>query len=267
MSASPQRAKDNLAMFPDGKNGANGMNGNGTNGNGNGSHANGNGNGNGHGSGSRWWSSLWSSRNRAAEVQQDFGPYRRLALQLHYELPRGSSSRSVLLVTPTASELCAHGSALLATCMGEELGKPVLFVDACVRRAEASHLVECSASRGLVDALADPQAPISDFVLPTTKPNVSFLPAGNIEAGRVSTPEAMSAFVKAAEEQYDFVVLSGGSVLGDSAPLALAPYVGCVLLLIVENETKIEDLDAAQGTLSYCKARQMGLVLTTPVNK
>ena len=65
--------------------------------------------------------------------------------------------------------------------------------------------------------------------------------------------------------RYDFVLLSGGSVLDDSMALALAPHVGGVLLLVVENKTTVEGLDAAQDALSLCKARKVGLVLTTRV--
>ena len=45
--------------------------------------------------------------------------------------------------------------------------------------------------------------------------------------------------------------------------LALAPLVGCVLLLATEDETMIDDLDAAQEALRIRKTRDIGVVLAT----
>lgn len=218
---------------------------------------------NGNGFASGWWASLWG-RLRQSDV--DLAPYRRLALQLHYALPRPDNPRSVLLVTPTTSGLCAHSSVTLVCCMGEALRRPVLLIDVCPRAPEASRILDCSANRGFADLLSDPKLPLDELALPTTREHVSFLPAGsNVGASAPASPEEMSAVLKAAESRYDFVLLSGGSVLSDSMALALAPHAGCVLLLVTENETPVEDLDAAQDSLSFCKARKVGLVLTTPV--
>jgi shikimate kinase len=68
-----------------------------------------------------------------------------------------------------------------------------------------------------------------------------------------------------AQRQFDFVLLSGGSVLEDPAGLALLPNAGSVLLLVLENETRVEDLEAAERALALCKARNVRIVLTSPV--
>lgn len=218
-------------------------------------------NGNGHGINSR---KRPFGEGRARQFNQYLEPYRRLALQLHYGLPRPDNPRSVLLVTPTASALGAHGSTDLACSMADELRRPILLIDACPRDPEVSRILDCMGSRGFADILSDPGLRPDDFVLPTTHENVSFLPAGaEVASHRPAQPHDMSALLKAAEGRNDFVILSGGSVLNDSLSLALAPYVGCVMLLVIENETKVEDLDAARDALFFCKARQVGLVLTT----
>lgn len=218
---------------------------------------------NGNNSTSHWLASLWG---RLRQRDLDLAPYRRLALQLHYTLPRPDNPRSALLVTPTPSGLCAQGSVTLASCLGEQLQRPVLLIDVCPRAPEASRILDCSANRGLADILSNPKLPLDELVLPTTREHVFFLPAGtNVNDCARASPEDMSALLKAAETRYDFVLLSGGSVLNDPMALALAPFVGCVLLLVTENETPVGDLDAAQDALSFCKARKVGLVLTTPI--
>jgi len=219
---------------------------------------------NGDGSNSRWWTSLWR-RSRGSE--QDLAAYRRLALQLHYDLPRPQSDRSVLLVTPTASALCAHGAATLACCLAEEVSRPVLLMDASPGRPDVTRMLDCAARPGFVDFLADPELKLDDLIVPTTHDSVFFLPAGT-GPGPSSQPvsrDGVGALLEAVGSRYDFVLLSGGSVLDNSMALALAPHVGCVLLLVIEQKTTVEDLDAAQDSLCFCKARKVGLVLTTPI--
>ncbi len=217
----------------------------------------------GNGNGYKWW---WPFKGgHSARSDDDRAAYRRLALQLHYDLPRPDNSRSVLLVTPAPSSLCAYGSAVLASCLAEELGGPILLIDVSPNDPEVSRLLECMPGRGFVDFLSNPKLPLDDLVLPTTCQNVSFLPAGIVRGGSHPAPiEDISALLKEAESRYEFVVLSGGSVLNYSPSLDLAPHIGCVLLLVVEKETRVEDLDSAQEVLGLCKARKVGLVLTTP---
>jgi Mrp family chromosome partitioning ATPase len=223
---------------------------------------NNNNNSNGNGSHS-WWASLW---RRSHGSDQQLAPYRRIAIQLHYDLPRPDSARSVLLVSPTTSACCALGGLSLASCLAEEIRRPILLIDACPRGPEVSGMLECATMKGFADLLSDPSLPLEELVLSTNHQNVKFLPAGTTTL-QPAAPEAVKTLLKTAEERYDFVLLSGGSVLNDSMALALAPCVGCVLLLAVENETMVEDLDAAQDALSFCRARKVGLVFATPARR
>lgn len=190
--------------------------------------------------------------------------YRRVALQLHYDLPRDNNCRSVLLLAPTACKMSVNGSFILSACLAQELGRPVLMIDASAKRAAASQLVQCASMKGFTDLLRDPQLSWSDLVMRTDRENVSFLSAGTSPLGsHAHSVERVEEVLCAFGNRFDFVVLSGGSVLEDGAGLALAPHVGCVLLMAVENETKLADLDNAQNVLGYCKARRVGLIFTT----
>jgi Mrp family chromosome partitioning ATPase len=223
---------------------------------------NGNTNGNGANSVSSWVRSL---KDRLAGHEQEQTQYRRLALQLHCDLPRGEAPRSVLLVTPTDSALSAHGSTVLACCLAEELHRPVLLIDSSIRRSEATQILNCANRPGFSDLLSDSGPVLEELVLPTSSENVFFLPVGNNPNGRLTSPQDLKRHLKAAENRYDFVLLSGGSLLDDAAALAVAPSVGCVLLLVIEAQTALSDMRSAETTLEACKARKVGLVLTTPV--
>jgi len=218
-----------------------------------------NGNGNGHSNGN-------GSGSKGRTHEPDLTSYRRIALQLHYDLPRPDSARSVLVVTPAASTFSGYGSAALATCLAQELCKPVLLVDAFPGSPLVAPLLDCPSSPGLGDMIFDPNLTMDRLTLPTSHRFLRFLPAGNAAGVSSQAPEhAASTLLKSAGSQYDFVVLSGGSVLNNHFGMAIVPQVGCVLLLVIENETTIEDLDAAQNALTLGRARKVGLVLTTPV--
>lgn len=218
-------------------------------------------NGNGHKSLSTWWRRLAGRRNG-----DELDAYRRLAVQLHYDLSAAGASQSVLLVSPGTSQLCACSSALLACCAADELGRSVLLVDICPRDPAASRLLGCSQRPGFAELLSEPQEMIENLVLSTSCHGVSFIPAG--AARQLAAPArvgALQRFLQAAESRYDMVILAGGAILADPSALVVAPYAGCVLLAVVENQTRMDDLEAAQSALSRCQASRVGLLLTTPL--
>ena len=217
------------------------------------SNGNGNGNGNGHSRSER--RSLWSARRRA---EPDLAAYRRLALQLHFDLSGPDDHRAALLVAPGDPRHCPVAGTSLARCLGEQLRRPVLLIDACRRARETSMLMNCAAARGFGEILTDPTLAIEELAVPTTIEQVRFLPAG--AAATSASPQHLCAVLECARRKFDFVLLSGGNFLEDPVLLTLASLVGCVLLLVAEAETRIDDLDAAQNTLRICGVRKTGLL-------
>lgn len=209
---------------------------------------------------------------RTGPKAPDTGDFRRLAMQLHYDLPREEGGRSVLLVTPDISSLPAYSGALLAQCLAEELRSHVLLVDACRKASDLTRLAEAQGAPGLANYLGDPRITLDAVTVPTRHENVWLLPSGNPSesadtrgAERNTESAGIAALLADAAEKFDFVVLAGGSVLHDSLALAMAPQAGCVLLMAVENQTRLEDLDLAQQSLAFCRPRKIGLLLTLPI--
>jgi len=204
----------------------------------------------------RWWIPPWPRRSGPA------GPYRRVAVQLHYDLLEAGVNRSVLVVDVDSPTVCARSSILLARCAAEELGRSVLLADACPGVPIASRHAGCEGRPGFAEFLQDPSGDLANFVLATDVPGVSLLGAG---AGALHTaaPERLGQVVRAAEEAFGLVILCGGAVLHDECtPLALAPHAGCVLLSVVEGATRIRDMEAAQEALALCRPPRVGLLLT-----
>jgi len=207
----------------------------------------------------RWWQ-IWK---RDQDVELDLAAYRRLAVQLHHGLPRAEQvSRSVLIATPNESRFWAAVCVTLASCMAEELRRPVLLVEAD-GSDEVSEMLGSASSPGLADLLTSPARPLRELALQTSQQNVWFLPRGTAEGSFFpgSPEDAQDLLVRAAEE-WDFIVIAGGPVLRNAFALAMAPYVGRVLMLVIEGRTPIEDIDAAQNALEQCKAQNVSLVLT-----
>jgi hypothetical protein len=216
------------------------------------------GNGNGHNGNGRKLRMPWT---RKRDTEMDLTAYRRIALQLHFDLSGPDLARSALLTTPRGPGRCAHAAAALARCMGDVLRSPVLLVDACAMAGNVSELMHCTAPRGFADALAEPDLPLAELAIPTASECVSFLPCGpgTIRTDQ-ATPDRLRSFLQRAQASYEFVLLAGGDILKDSLALVMAPMVGCVTLVVFENESRIDDLDAAQDSLRICGARKTGLV-------
>jgi len=206
----------------------------------------------------RWWPSLFRSRQRPDET----GPFRRLALQLHYDLADHEQPRSVLLASPVDLNVCAQSAVMLSCCLAEETRKPVLLIDANPSSYAASQLMNSTSPTGFSELLANPTTGLERATFPTSRENLSFLPAGSPSPTAVEAVTIQNVLGQASQK-YGFVVLAGGGVLNDSLTRAIAPHVGCVLLVGVENETLIDDLDAAQNALIFGKARRIALVLSS----
>src|SRR3954469_3746528 len=107
------------------------------------------------------------SWRRSRPNGEDLAAYRRIALQLHHDLPRPHASRSVLVVSPAEPDAAAQCSIKLASCLAEELGGSVLLIDASVTHAETAKLLGCTNGAGVSEMLRDPEASLAEMVHPT----------------------------------------------------------------------------------------------------
>lgn len=216
---------------------------------------------NGRNGGRAWWRT-W--RNRRGRQDADSSSYRRLAVQLNHSLPRdGKLSRSVLVVTPNEPLHWVNGCVNLASCLAEELARPVLLVE--MGESGTPPIMPNPSHSGLAELLQNPGESLEHLAMPTSQPNLWYLSAGTSggQPPAISADTARSLLTSAARH-WDFVVLGGGPLLTNSSALAMAPYAGRVLLLVMENRTNLEDLDAVRSTLQQCGAENVSLVLAEP---
>jgi Mrp family chromosome partitioning ATPase len=193
----------------------------------------------------------------------DLATYRRMAVQLNHQLQEVPAPRSVLVTAPTDASAPAHAAVALARCMGEELRLRVLLVDASPR-AEVSRMMGCADDAGFAEMLDDPSRDLDGLLLATTVESVRLLPAGTLGGlTRLNAAADPSGVLQRLKDAADLIVISAGSVLGETAAVGLAPFASAVILVPVENETLAEDLDMAQYALRMCKARKIGILMAS----
>lgn len=125
----------------------------------------------------------------------------------------------------------------LAFNLARERDVDVVLVDADVAKPHLSHAFNASNEPGLVDALTDPQRPLSSLIMATSVERLHFLPAGRFEED--SATELLSS-VRMKELMADLATYRGSViVVFDSAPLlltteseVLATLVGQVVLVV-----------------------------------
>jgi len=203
----------------------------------------------------------WLGRLGSRRSRRDLAAYQRLALQLHHDLD-ADGRRVVLVVSPTDRPVAARSAAMLAASAAEQLGEPVLLVDACPENPELSDMLGAKNSRGFGDLVAgeDSAGPeYASLLSPTTAANVMFLAAGI--SGHTPRLADARAFLRDADKRFAMVIVSGGAALHDPGALALAPDVGCALIAVVEHRTKTADLNEAQQAISLARAPRIGLML------
>lgn len=164
--------------------------------------------------------------------------------------------RMILVCSAQPNEGKTFCSVNLALSLASELDREVLLVDADVAKPEVMSTLGLSGSAGLIDAIADPNANVEDFVIQTDVPKLSVLPAGrasNDDTELLSSTRAAQVIeALAANNPRRIVILDSAPVLAASPAAVLAHRVGRVLVVVRADRTKEADLREAVGLLDGC---------------
>ncbi|WP_027183989.1 hypothetical protein [Desulfovibrio inopinatus] len=138
----------------------------------------------------------------------------------------------------------------------------VLVVDGAIRNPELHKVFEKPQGPGLLEAVYDNLDPL-DLVVPTSKPNLFFLPNGNPDTrqGKSIFYEQMDAILKALKEQYDFIVFDGQSVMQNSEVPLLCSIFDMIVLVAACEKTKWEVLKLATDKLTSSGGNVLGVIL------
>lgn len=163
--------------------------------------------------------------------------------------------RMVLVCSAQPNEGKTFCSVNLALSLASEHDREVLLVDADVAKPEVMSTLGLSGSAGLIDAIADPQANVEDFIIQTDIPKLSVLPAGrasNDDTERLSSARAAQVIEALAANPRRIVILDSAPVLAASPAAILAHRVGRVLVVVRADRTREADLREAVMLLDGC---------------
>lgn len=191
--------------------------------------------------------------------------YRRLALQLRMDLADRTGGGVVMFTCPSSAEVSVHMVAELAHFLAADQGHRVLIVDGCLDDPLLSGVLGLDGAEGLADVLADPGFDPNAAIVSDEEEGIDFLPAGrrSREAARALAAGASEAVLTRLREKYDYVLVASGPLTEDPTALALAPCMDCVLVLAVEDATRIEEVERTRQTLAELEAKKIGLVVTS----
>jgi len=215
----------------------------------------------------------WLGRLFAAGVKRlDSAHFRRLAMQLEVDLPDSPVGHAVVLTSAVAGDQSIGAAAALAFSLADEFDKRVLLIEGSIT-PPVSDRVDSAHIQGFIDLLGDEAATgeqladrAAKFIKPTDHDRVFVLPSGARQTDRPPRlrynrlPAALNAF----RAKYDYVLIQAGPILEDPSARALATVADRVLLIAVEDRTRLEHLESARAALAESKSCKVGIVLLKP---
>ena len=178
------------------------------------------------------------------------------------QLKRLRDVRMIAVTSPSAGDGKTLTSINLAGVLSRGSDARVLLIDADLRRPEIATRLRLSTgdSRGLVDAVTDDTVTLDDVTHRIDGFNLSVITAG---ISRVPTHEILRSpqlerLLKAAREQYDFIVIDTPPLLPVFDASMVAKLVDGLLLVVAANQTPRKLLGEALTHLDPSKV--LGLV-------
>jgi len=150
---------------------------------------------------------------------------------------------NLILVTSALSGEGKTFSAInLAMSMAMEQDKTVLFVDADVSKATATHFLGIRDNqKGLIDVLQKDHVAIGDVLLHTSIPNLKVLPAGHVHdrPTELLASDNMRAVMLELSRRYSdrVIIFDSPPLLQTTEAAVLANLVGQIVLVVAANET------------------------------
>lgn len=164
--------------------------------------------------------------------------------------------RMILVCSAQPNEGKTFCSVNLALSLASERDNEVLLVDADVAKPEVLSVLGLTGTAGLIDAIADPDADVEDFILRTDVPKLSVLPAGNAvnnDTELLSSARAAKLIAGlATANERRIVIIDSAPALAASPAGVLAHRVGRVLMVVRADRTSEAELREAIALLDGC---------------
>jgi Mrp family chromosome partitioning ATPase len=173
----------------------------------------------------------------------------------------GAAAQRVLVSSPHPGEGKTYCAVNLALSIAAETENEVLLVDADFAKPSVLSALGLPGGPGLMDALVDPAADVTGFVLGTDIPGLSVLPAGNAnnaDSEHLNSSRTAAVLDRLTEGAPQRIVIFDSPPALAAAPAAeLAKYVGQTVMVARADRTGQGSLEDAISLLSGCPNIQL----------
>lgn len=183
----------------------------------------------------------------AAKGNQKFGP-----------IPRGER---ILICSAHPNEGKTFSALNLALSIAAEKDNEVLLVDADFAKPSILSSLGLEGSKGLMDALADPELPVENCIIHTDIPGLAILPAGdqtNADTEYLASSRTEQVLNRLTQNNPNrIVIFDSPPALSASPATVLATHVGQVLMVVKADETTETALRDALSLMGGCEHIQL----------
>lgn len=176
-------------------------------------------------------------------------------------LASAASPKVIAITSSFAREGKTTTSVNLATVLAQ-MGKPVLLVDADLRRPRLQKVFVDKMNLGLVNYLAA-NIPIEDIVQPTEAPNLSVVLSGPIppNPSELLASDRMKHFIAEMRARYAYVIFDSPPVLAVTDAVVLAANADGVVLCVHGGQTPREHVQRSAERLRQANIPVLGAIL------
>lgn len=192
--------------------------------------------------------------------------YRYLARQIEADLPAGERSRCIAVGSPASMRMNTESLLMFAYFLQDELGCRVLLVDGTFSAEGVGAALGHSDAPGFLDLLYNGNYALDKAILPTSRRNISLLPAGRPpkDGFLPLRAEHIDPLLGALRERFDYVLIQQGSLLKDTRHLVLAGATDLALLLVEEGVTRVSEMEDCQTLLRDYQIANYRFVISRP---
>ncbi|VWX56903.1 AAA family ATPase [Sphingorhabdus sp. 109] len=173
-------------------------------------------------------------------------------------IPRGER---ILICSAHPDEGKTFCALNLALSIAAEKDNEVLLVDADFAKPSILSSLGLEGSKGLMDALADPQLPVENCIIHTDIPGLAILPAGdqtNADTEYLASSRTEQVLNRLTQNNPNrIVIFDSPPALSASPASVLAMHVGQVLMVVKADETTETALRDALSLLGGCDHIQL----------
>lgn len=194
--------------------------------------------------------------------------YRYLARQLESDLPVREGGHVIVLSGACAAPVTVETALMLATALTDELNCTVLLIDEGLNEGGLAERLGLGQLSGWRDLMEHPDRAAIHQVVHCGHPGLALLPAGQAGSERrpPASAERIGALLHGLRDSFDYILLVQGPVTADSRHLVPALLAELVLLLVEENETRFEALDACRQVFRDRGVEDVRLLLSSPAS-